>query len=258
MAHEQVVADFTLKVACPLVWFDRKAPWPKQVFGATCFFLLLNGGVVGVTAEHVIGAYEAAREANPRTVCCLREVPDFDLIGSIIDRDAVLDIATFRVADSVLAAARILPLDCRGDWPPPEPDRNRALSLCGFPEAMRSASAGAEVLFEAYGALAAVEDTTARDLIVTYDPERDQATKWAPAKPPLGLNLSGCSGGPVIMHFEKNGLCRWLPVALIVAGPRGLGEGVFAEADVFRLRRIHTIMHDGRLNREPDGGWLPG
>jgi len=256
-AHERVVAEFTLTVACPLVWYDRRAAWPKQVLGATCFFLRLDSGVVGVTADHVIGAFEAEMGANPQTVCSLRDVSGFDLISRIIDRDAAQDIATFCVSNSLLDDARLIPLDCRGDWPPPVPDRDRAVSLCGFPEALRRASAGGEVVFEAYGALAAVEDTTTRDLIVTYDPERDQATKWAPAKPPLGMNLSGCSGGPVMMHFTKRGLLRWLPVALIVAGPRGVGQGALAEADMIQLRRIHTIMHDGRIDKQPLGGWLP-
>jgi hypothetical protein len=47
-------AAFTLNVACPLVWHDRTASWPKLVDGATCFFLQFEQETFGVTANHVI------------------------------------------------------------------------------------------------------------------------------------------------------------------------------------------------------------
>src|SRR5208282_6444828 len=96
-------AAFTLKIACPLVWHDRRQGSPKVVEGATCFFLQFETQFIGVTADHVIKAYEAASEANRNLVCQLRTSRPFDLVNSIIDRHPDLDIATFRVSDELLA-----------------------------------------------------------------------------------------------------------------------------------------------------------
>src|SRR5258708_5790922 len=118
--HEEVAA-LTLRVARPLIWHDRTEGWPKRLDGATCFFLRFEQGIIGVTADHVISAYESAIAANPNTVCQLRNSPAFDLLRAIIARDAARDIATFAVSESLLSNIEAIPLDCRGSWPPPEP-----------------------------------------------------------------------------------------------------------------------------------------
>ena len=128
--------------------------------------------------------------------------------------------------------------------------------MCGFPEEMRTTTAERTAEFAAWGALPTVEDVTEREIIVTYDPARDQPTRWAPALPPLGLNLSGCSGGPVLLHEVKNGLHRWFPVGLVVRGPKNQGTGASKAFDMIRLRRIHVIQPDGRISKE-QAGWLP-
>jgi hypothetical protein len=250
------VATLTLRVARPLVWHDRTQGWPKSLDGATCFFLRFEQGVVGVTAHHVVRAYEAAIAANQNIICQLRTSPAFDLMAAIIDRDVVRDIATFRVSEDILRQTEAVALDCRGDWPPPTPDSLRALSICGFPEEMRTTTADRTAEFAAWGALAAVESITEREILVTYDPARDQPARWAAALPPVGLNLSGCSGGPVLMHGTRNGLHRWFPVGLVVAGPRDQGTGASAEFDMIRLRRIHVIQRDGSIDKD-GAGWLP-
>ena len=112
-------------VACPLVWHDRTQGWPKTLDGATCFFLRFDQGVVGVTAHHVVRAYEDAIADNQNIVCQLRTSPAFDLKAAIIDRDEVRDIATFRVSEDILLQTEALALDCRANWPP------RAVQFCG-------------------------------------------------------------------------------------------------------------------------------
>src|SRR6266446_5555759 len=93
------VAALTLQVARPLIWHDRTEGWPKRLDGATCFFLRFERGIIGVTANHVISAYESAVAANPNIVCQLRNSPAFDLASAIIARDAARDVATFRVSE---------------------------------------------------------------------------------------------------------------------------------------------------------------
>jgi hypothetical protein len=250
------LADLTRRVACPLVWHDRTEVWPKTLDGATCFFLQFERGFVGVTAHHVVRAYEDAAAANQNVICQLQTSPPFDLTAAMIDRDVDRDIATFHVPEHLLLRINVVALDCRGDWPPPHPDGLRGLSVCGFPEHMRTTTANGIAEFGVWAGLPAAESVTEREILITYDPARDLSVDWAPAVPGVGLNLSGCSGGPALMHGIKNGLHRWFPVGLVVAGPKDQGTGASGEFDMIRLRRIHVVRPDGTIEKD-DGGWLP-
>jgi hypothetical protein len=53
----------------------------------------------------------------------------------------------------------------------------------------------------------------------------------------------------VLVHYERNGLHRWFPVAMMVAGPREQGTGISAEFDILRFRRIHFIQPDGSIEQ---------
>jgi hypothetical protein len=54
--------------------------------------------------------------------------------------------------------------------------------------------------------------------------------------------MSGCSGGPVILHEFKNGLFRWYPVGIINRSPRGGDFGI----DIIRVRRLNLLAPDGQ------------
>lgn len=69
------IAALTLRGARPLIRHERTEGWPERLGGATCFFLRFARGIIGVTANHVIDAYECALAANPNTVYQLRNSP---------------------------------------------------------------------------------------------------------------------------------------------------------------------------------------
>jgi len=249
------IAAFTLSVCKPLYWHDRKLPWPKEVHGASCFIARFRNRLIVITADHVLQAYHNDLERTPSLVCQLGIMP-YSLNDALIDRDRHLDIATFVLSEAELKRIPGTAIDCTGQWPPPEPERMRAVSLAGFPEGIRTLHpAERAATFAAYGALAAIEDFTEREIIVTYEPERDQAMPGAP-RPPLGFNMSGCSGGPALMHDVRNGLHRWFVAGLIIGGSAEGSEGAAQEFDTIRLRRIHFVREDGTLETSP-GGWLP-
>lgn len=251
--HEKVAA-LTLKSARPLIWHDVREPWPKRLLGGTCFIFRFDAGLIGVTAAHVVGAFEEVVRRNSNFVCLLRTV-HFDLKNAVIDQDESLDIATFSVTEDQLIESEAMAVDCRSQWPPPTPDRGTALSVSGFPELFVKPSSYYHTEFRAYVSLTRVEDITDRDIISTFEPERDFRVKAASEFPNLGANLSGCSGGPVLMHVERNGLHRWFPVGLVVRGPRASGEGLPREFDLYQFRRTHFIAPDGSIKRQR--GWLP-
>jgi len=253
MLNERVSA-LAMHSARPLIWHDVQEPWPKRLLGGTCFILRFDRGLVGITAAHVVTAYENAAQRCARLVCLLRTVP-FDIKAAMIDRDETLDIATFSVTEDQLIESEAMAIDCRSQWPPPTPDRGAALSVSGFPEVFVKPSSYYRTDFRAYVSLTRVEDVTDRDIISTYELERDFRVKAAPEYPDLGANLSGCSGGPVLMHVERNGLHRWFPVGIVMRGPRASEDGLPREYDLYQFRRTHFVATDGSIKRQL--GWLP-
>src|ERR1700687_147899 len=240
------VAALTMKVARSLLWHDVREPWPKRLPGASCFILRFNSGLVGVTAGHVITAFEEARRQVGQIVSFLRTVR-FDLANSIIDRDAKLDLATFRVTEEQLIESEAVALDCRQEWPPPTPDRGREISFAGFPESLKEGAWPHSREFRAFANMTWVEDITDRRIIATYRPDRDIRVQAAPDIPDLGANWSGCSGGPVLMHVERNGFHRWFPAGLIVGGPGESSDGAMQDFDTFFFSRIHFLEPNGLI-----------
>lgn len=248
------VANLTMKAALPLVWHDPREPWPKRLPGGTCFALRFEDRLIGVTAEHVIRAFEdAKREASPLE-SLLRTVR-LDLPKAIIDRDAELDLATFRVNEEHLIESKAIALDCRDTWPPPEPRKGEALSFAGFPEILKVRSYPHLLEFRAFVDVTHAEDVSERTIVATYEPSRDVRVRASPAIPDIGADWSGCSGGPVIMHIERNGLHRWFPAGVIMGGPKKssrdgtqTSSGIMREFDTFLFRRIHFLTPDGAIS----------
>lgn len=256
---QRAISELMLHVARPLIWRDVTQKWPKTLSGATCFFLRFPSRVIGVTADHVVQAYEEQRKNNPNIVCQLRNSDAFDLIAAIIDRCSERDIATFLVDDRILEMIDAIAIDCCIDWPPPKPQQFCQISACGFPESERKTDFDRSAEFGAWGAFAALEDVTETEIIISFDPKIAVQVPWAPQMPPIGMNLSGCSGGPVLMHWNNKKIHRFLPIALISQGPRALQkEGEAAEFDLIRFKRINIIRSDGTLEKKTENlGWLP-
>ncbi|WP_264812596.1 hypothetical protein, partial [Gluconacetobacter sacchari] len=105
------------------------------------------------------------------------------------------------------------------------------------------------------GSIGAYEDVTQRDIIAIYDSSRDSRVIIDERLPDVGANLSGCSGGPVIVHYERNMTHHYCPVGMIIAGAKGEGTGLMADLDMFRFRRIHFIQPDGSILIPPSNSF---
>jgi hypothetical protein len=253
-----VVALLNLQMGKPLFWHDGNEPWPRHVRGATCFVIRFPGQLVGVTAAHVIREYRTELERTPRLVCQLA-LASIDPLAAIIDIDRDLDIATFAVSEQQLSAARAVAISCGDGWPPPDVKQGQPLCIIGYPEITRTVWADRTAEHGALGMLTTVDQVTDRDLVLVYDPQQapmDPLSGLAPA-PPVGLDMSGCSGGPAILHGMRRGLHRWFPIGVIVGGSGAHPEGEAREFDMIRIRRINCIRPDGTIER-PSTGWLPG
>ena len=245
-----------MEVARPLFWTDARAPWPKRLHGATCFILRFDGGLVGITADHVIKVFEQAERRASGKVAMLRTAR-LDLTRVLIDRDSDLDLATFQVTEEQAAESHARVLDCRGAWPLPMPCRGAAITFAGFPEDFRQESYPTQTEFRAASYATRVEDLNDRAIVAIYDPARgDHRLLAAPGFTEVGANWSGCSGGPVLVHYERDGLHRWHAVGVLVEGPGGNLVGAPNDFDQFVFRRIDFVNADGTLKKS-DEGWLP-
>jgi hypothetical protein len=252
----KAVSDFTLKVARPLFWHigANRGGLPR---GATAFILKFEGRSVAVTAEHVLREYLSTLEADKRVVCQLGEVavhPE----KSIIARSDCLDIATFEIEPNLVSKAGGIAVDCTGDgWPSPDVEEGDTISLTGFLDEQREKYGPRHYNMNAWGANGVAEAVTKTDILTVYERDRVHPVRSDVPLPPLGLNMSGCSGGPVFLIKMVRGLFRWFPVALIYKGPVGKpAEGELAGLDRIFTRRIHFLNPDGTIN-EPGDGWLP-
>jgi len=239
----------------PIWWYDWQQPFEKlKITGASCFVLRFKTGYIGVTATHVVNELFKARQ-HTASLACLIQLTHLNILNAIIDADNELDIATFRISEEKVRSSGVHAFDVSDQWPPEIQIKHQMpIQLVGFPECLREIDyAGGLVNCGAYQALALVEDYSEREIIVIYDPEQ---SRGSPSLLPLGFNMSGCSGGPAVIHHTRNFIHRWYPVGLILRGPHGQGEGDSANYDMIRIRRIDCIEPDGHI-RVPGTGWLP-
>ena len=175
------------------------------------------------------------------------------VVNTIIDMNDDLDIATFSLTREQVGEAGLDPFNVSLRWPTDVPiERDSLLQLIGFPQSLREIDhGGGNVICKAWSAHTIIHDCNDREIITIYDPDESAGT---PSLPPLGFNLSGCSGGPAIVHDIVNQ--RWSPVGLILGGPKHQGEGIASTFDMIRIRRIECVGEDGRIKAERDG-WLP-
>ena len=181
----------------------------------------------------------------------------------MIQVDDDLDIATFDVSEIEFARIRGTAVDFRKPGPPLR--CGRGLSLAGFPELLREVRSDGSAVFSLYSALPAIEAFSDRDILTSYDPSRDQPLMTGIPAPPLGLNLSGASGGIVLMPDIADGELSLFAVGLIVGGPKDVLPDEERTSDTLFVRRIHSIQPDGSIQQvradgtlaPPSVGWLP-
>jgi hypothetical protein len=253
----KVLDAHMLRVARPFFWHigARNDGVPR---GASAFILRFERGYVAVTCNHVLEQYEDALKVDARMICQLGTCQVWPE-KSVIDRNKKLDIATFEVSEHQLKYIGGDTIDCRSQWPH-DIKEGDAIKLTGFLDEERTRGYRQnEYTMPAWGAFGIAESVTGTDILTIYVPDEMFEGFTAP-KPPLGLNMSGCSGGPCFRVQTTGGILGWFPVGLIYfASKKGTPEeaGEFASFDQVRVRRLHFLKSDGTIE-DQDGGWLPG
>jgi hypothetical protein len=202
----KVLDAHMLRVARPFFWHigARNDGVPR---GASAFILRFERGYVAVTCNHVLEQYEDAIKADARMICQLgtcRVWPE----KSLIDRNKKLDIATFEVSEHQLKYIGGDAIDCRSQWPH-DIKEGDAIKLTGFLDEERTRGFRQnEYTMPAWGAFGIAESVTGTDILTIYVPDEMFEGFTAP-KPPLGLNMSGCSGelAGLVLHGLRGHAC---------------------------------------------------
>jgi len=262
-----VAANFALGFARPFYWHRGALNENRNMRGGTAFVLKFGERYIGVTANHVMEEYLAAKREDSNLICQM-QMGRVEPEKNIIAQSEALDLATFSINPILVPTFHGETMDCTGKWPPPAVKRGDALSAAGYPENLRSEIEQGHFEFGAWGALCIADDVTERSILTIYDPKQiAMSPKWALLKPPLGINLSGCSGGPVILHHAVGRIQMFSPVGIIVTGPTGVAPeqpesddraklGELASDDRIFFRRLDLMREDGTL-KEPNMGWTP-
>lgn len=218
--------------------------WPKtsidheevELTNGTAFFLKTPQAVFAVTAAHVIRGFLEAKELDPRLACGLLDSDTLiDLDRDLIAIGSNVDIATFRVSESVIAKLNKQPLTA---WPPQTPQVGKGVFYAGFPGQVRQRLAVREFSFGLCSG-AGVADHVDSQNIVTSINHDDLVDPLGHGFPPEDFDFGGMSGGPLLAVIET-GIVSWGLAGVIFKGSN-LGGGLLYGARATSIREDETI-----------------
>lgn len=102
--------------------------------------------------------------------------------------------------------------------------------------------------FRAWAGLELLEDVTAREIIMAYDPGRSRSMLNNVGLPSPTFNLSGCSGGPALTFEVKENLIEIYASGVITDGPNDGSSGAFGEIAVLHAARLDCMNADGMIS----------
>jgi len=230
-----------------LVWhYQEKTLWtpPMALWQqGSVFFLDCGRGPFAVTAGHVYEQF--LKDCQTRRIGGTQVANiGFDLADRLIawGKNLGLDIATFRITPAEIAATgKKIVRGVDGPWPPP-PQEGEVVYFGGFPGGERDRIAAEEFTFGLHSALVPITSFTEYQLCCQFD-----RRYWTDIRglglPPVGYELGGISGGPMLQPVFNDGVWNWQLVGVI-------SEAVTAQ-DFERITavRAHFILPDGLLAR---------
>jgi hypothetical protein len=226
-----------------LLWStqEREKPTPLEYRQGSMFFLDCGKGPFAVTAGHVFEQFvsdRALRRVRGVQIGNVGFNPEERLIAW--GRDKKIDIATFRITPEEIAriGKKVVP-GADAAWPPP-PDLREAVFFGGFPGCERIEVAPMEFSFGLHSAMTPLTDFTDYQLGCRFDRQY-----WVDVRglglPPVGYDLGGVSGGPMLQPVYQGRVWGWRLVGVI-------SEAIM-EQDFERITavRAHFILPDGRI-----------
>ena len=236
--------QFAASIVAPLGWVWRQ-DGKKCIRNGSTYFLDCGSGPFAVTAAHVLAGYREAKRAHGKVSCQVGDLV-IDPEARLIDFDASLDLATLKIsAKEIAAIGKTVLTGHQRSWPPAPPKEDRGIYFAGFPGHERLWISEGEVSWGVLmgGGVA----TSVSDRDVSSQAEREN---WIDVLgrglPPIGFDMSGVSGGPMLSVVEHAGIRSWRLAGTIYEGP---GKGEIEGFEVVRARRADFITPNGTLDR---------
>jgi hypothetical protein len=229
-----------------LIWsYQPKELWTPDLGPlrqGSMFFLDCGRGPFAVTAAHVYKQYlednQNKRVRGPQLANMAFNLPDRLIAWG---EDLGVDIATFRITPAEIAAiGKRSVRGTDGPWPPPPKERG-AVYFGGFPGGERDHIVGKDFTFGLHSAIVPLTSFTDYQLCCHFDRQY-----WVDVRglglPPVGYDLGGVSGGPMLQPIFTAGVWDWQLAGVI-------SEAVMADFERITAVRAHFILPDGRLSR---------
>jgi hypothetical protein len=195
--------------------------------------------VFAVTADHVLDAYLKAREKFGYEARCQLGNLQIDPEDRLIARNPILDIATFAITHEEIR--RTAPGKLAMSFDPMVPQIERGVLFAGFPGTERRRINETEIEDGIFTALTVAENVTDREISGHFERER-QVDKPGRPTAPIGYDIGGVSGGPLVTIVDSGNLHYWRL--------GGVMTGYNTSFEIFYATRADFIRSNGTL-REP-------
>nr|WP_210345462.1 hypothetical protein [Bradyrhizobium diazoefficiens] len=240
--HRRMLDSGAEHVTC-LVWRyqSKTIETPLLARQGSMFFLDCGRGPFAVSAGHVFEQFVEDRAKRRMRSCQIANIP-FNPEERLITwgRDLGLDIATFRVTpEEIAATGKKVVQGIDGAWPAP-PDQGVGVFFGGFPGAERDQIGPHEMVFGLHRAIQRLTSFTEHQLCCQFARE-DWIDTGGMGLPPVGYDLGGISGGPMLQPVFVDGAWSWRLLGVI-------SEAISVEGfERVTAVRAHYILPDGRI-----------
>ncbi len=209
----------------------------------SAFLVDYGSGIFAVTAAHVFEGYCQTKKIA-RAICCQLGCVPFDPEAQLISCRDDLDIATFRIsAPDAKQIDKAIVTPGPPIWEPLTPTEGNFAFFAGFPAQTRGMTSDGNFTTAPYFATAPITSVTDRQIKCLFDREK-MIDFSGSGLPPLGYDIGGVSGGPLLMPtLIRQGVVEgivWRLAGVIVEAAMGMFEQIVAV-------RAYYIQPDGRI-----------
>jgi hypothetical protein len=159
----------------------------------------MGSGAVLATASHVLEGYETRTAVGELLNWQVGDLPPFDPIPRIAWRSRDLDIVLLRITADEARSIGPCIISMPPKWPPARPQEGQLVLVGGYPKALREENIQAGSIgagsYSAVFKVTAVGEGCCKSMIE----RRDLISFDGGPLPPLGTDMGGLSGGPVLL-----------------------------------------------------------
>ncbi|MFM7344759.1 MAG: hypothetical protein ACKO1J_05235 [Tagaea sp.] len=209
------------RYVAPIYWSSDPYDANTVKNNGSCFAIEIDGLHLGVTAQHVVAAYLAARDMDSSTQLMIRNTPIDNWAERFIDGDEGLDLATFRLTAAEIEQISFRPfVHTAQSWPPPPPKLGATISMTGYPGIDRNVVDRRTVEFLGISHVVVVTNIDPDCLEIKM--ERNDLTNLdgTPIQS-LEYDFGGFSGAPVLIESGNVGALFRLGGLVIKQWPPG-------------------------------------